>query len=161
MRYGRYHHRLGWILLLMWFLYTVCCPSPSSASTPVLKGVRTVYQNGQWHVVLTGSQAVTYRALKADDPLRLIVDLINTSNKMPPWPFVLNNEVIGTVTVIELVREPQPRTRVEISMTKDAPTKSPAGKKRFGSSLIQLNPKPRPRLVGLSLLLNRWLRNLR
>jgi hypothetical protein len=66
---------------------------------------------------------MTYRALKAVDPLRLTVDLINTLNEMPPWPFVLNNEVIGTVTTLQLVRKPQPRTRVEISLTKDAPHK--------------------------------------
>ena len=124
MRYGRYHLRQSWIILLMWFLCSIGFPSPSSASTPhVLKDVRTVYQNGQWHVVLTGSKAMTYRALKEVDSLRLIVDLINTLNEMPPWPFVLNNEVIGTVTTVQLVREPQPRTRVEISLTKDAPHK--------------------------------------
>ena len=124
MRYGRYHLRQSWIFLLMWFLCSIGCPSPSSASTThVLRDVQMVYQDGQWHVVLTGSQAMTYRALKAFDPPRLIVDLINTLNKMPPWPFVLNNEVIGTVTTVQLVREPQPRTRVDISLTRDAPHK--------------------------------------
>ena len=84
MRYGRYHLRQSWIILLVWFLYSVGCPSLSSASTThVLRDVQMVYQDGQWHVVLTGSQAMTYRALKAFDPPRLIVDLINTLNKMP------------------------------------------------------------------------------
>jgi len=62
-----------------------------------------------------------YGAFRADDPLRLIVDLINTLNEMPSWPFVINNEVIRTVTIAQLVLEPQPRTRVEISLTRDAP----------------------------------------
>lgn len=123
MRYGRHYLRQGWIFLFIWFLYSIACSSPSSASTPhELRDVRTVYQNGQWHVVLTGSEAMTYRTFKADDALglRLIVDLINTLNEMPPWPFVFDNEVSGTVTTAQLVREPQPRTRVEISLTKDA-----------------------------------------
>jgi len=142
MRYGRYHLRQSWIILLVWFFYSIACPSPSSASTPhVLKDVRTVYQNGQWHVVLTGSKAMTYRALKEVDSLRLIVDLINTLNEMPPWPFVLNNEVIGTVTTIQLVREPQPRTRVEISLTRDAPHKITRSGDKIWISFDTTQPK--------------------
>jgi hypothetical protein len=96
-------------------------PSPSSATTPhLLKDVSVVYQDGQWHVVLTGSKALAYRALKVVDPLRLVVDLINTSNKMSPSPLVLNYEVIGTVRAVQLVGEPYPHTRVEISLNKDA-----------------------------------------
>jgi hypothetical protein len=126
----------------MWFLYNIAFPSPSSASTPhVLKDVRTVYQNGQWHVVLTGSETMTYRAVKAVEPLRLIVDLINTLNKMPPWPFVLNNEVIGTVTIAQLVREPQPRTRVEVSLTRDAPYKITRSGEKIWVSFDTTQPK--------------------
>ena len=142
MRYGRYHLRQSWIFLLIWFIYTIGCPSPSSASTPhVLTDVRTVYQNGQWHVVLTGSKAMTYRALKEVDSLRLIVDLINTLNEMPPWPFVLNNEVIGTVTTVQLIREPQPRTRVEISLTRDAPHKITRRGEKIWISFDTTQPK--------------------
>ena len=144
MRYGQHHFRRSWIILLMWFLYTVCCPSPSSASTPhVLKDVRTVYQNGQWHVVLTGSQAMTYRTLKTDDAqgVRLFVDLINTLNEMPPWPFVLNNEVIRTVRAVQLVSEPYPHTRVEIGLTKDAPYKITRSGEKIWISFDTTQPK--------------------
>ncbi|MDH3964701.1 MAG: AMIN domain-containing protein [Deltaproteobacteria bacterium] len=124
MRYGRYHLRQSWIFLLMWFLYSVGCPSPSSASTThLLKDVSVVYQDGQWHVVLTGSKAMTYRALKAFTPLRLVVDLIDTLNEISPSPLVLNYEVIGTVRTVQLAGEPQPRTQVEISLIRDAPHK--------------------------------------
>ena len=124
MRYGRYHLRQNWIFLLMWFLYSVGCPSPSSASTThLLKDVSVVYQDGQWHVVLTGSKAMTYRALKAFTPLRLVVDLIDTLNEISPSPLVLNYEVIGTVRTVQLAGEPQPRTQVEISLIRDAPHK--------------------------------------
>jgi len=121
MRYGRYHLRQSWIILLVWFFYSIACPSPSFASTThVLKDVRVVHQYGQWHVVLTGSKAMTYRALKVVDPLRLIVDLINTLNEMSSRAFALNYEVIGAVRTVQLVREPYPHTRVEIRLTKDA-----------------------------------------
>ena len=126
MRYGRYYLRREWIFLLGWFLYTIGCPSPSSANTPcVLRDVRTVYQNGQWHVVLTGSNAMTYRTFKVVDALgvQLFVDLINTLNEMSPRPFALNYGVIGTVRTLQLAGEPQPRTQVEISLIRDAPHK--------------------------------------
>ena len=144
MRYGRYHLRQSWVILLMWFLYSIGCPSPSFASTPhVLKDVRTVYQNGQWHVVLTGSQAMTYRTLKADDAqgVRLIVDLINTLNEMSSSPLVLNTDVIGAVTTIQLVREPQPRTRVEISLTKDTPYRITRSGEKIWISFDTTQPK--------------------
>jgi hypothetical protein len=84
---------------------------------------------------------MTYRALKEVDSLRLIVDLINTLNEMPPWPFVLNNEVIGTVTTVQLVREPQPRTRVEISLTKDAPHRITRRGEKIWISFDSTQPK--------------------
>jgi hypothetical protein len=84
---------------------------------------------------------MTYRALKEVDSLRLIVDLINTLNEMPPWPFVLNNEVIGTVTTVQLVREPQPRTRVEISLTRDAPHKITRSGDKIWISFDTTQPK--------------------
>jgi hypothetical protein len=86
---------------------------------------------------------MTYRTLKADDALgvRLIVDLINTLNEMPPWPFVLNNEVLGTVTTVQLVREPQPRTRVEISLTRDASYKIIRRGEKIWISFDTIQPK--------------------
>jgi hypothetical protein len=66
---------------------------------------------------------MTYRSFKEVDAqgVRLILDLINTLDEMPPWPFVFDDGVSGTVRIVQLVREPQPRTRVEISLTKDVP----------------------------------------
>jgi len=66
---------------------------------------------------------MTYRALKAFTPLRLVVDLIDTLNEISPSPLVLNYEVIGTVRTVQLAGEPQPRTQVEISLIRDAPHK--------------------------------------
>ena len=145
MRYGRYHLRQSWVFLLMWFLYSIGYPSPSSASTThLLKDVRVVHQDGQWHVVLTGSKAMTYRALKVVDPLRLIVDLINTLTEMSPSPLVLNYEVIGTVTTVQLVREPYPHTRVEIGLTKDASYKITHRGEEIWISFGTTQPKVEP-----------------
>ncbi|MGB6282632.1 MAG: AMIN domain-containing protein [Syntrophobacteria bacterium] len=142
MRYGRYHLRQSWIFLLMWFLYSVGCPSPSSASTThLLKDVSVVYQDGQWHVVLTGSKAMTYRALKAFTPLRLVVDLIDTLNEISPSPLVLNYEVIGTVRTVQLAGEPQPRTQVEISLIRDAPHKITRRGEEIWISFYTTQPK--------------------
>ncbi|HYA02422.1 MAG TPA: AMIN domain-containing protein [Syntrophobacteria bacterium] len=90
-------------------------PSPSPAA---LKEIRVVYQEGLWHVVLTGSQPMTYRALKVGDPLRVLVDLPNTSNGLQS-PLTVNNEVISTVKAAAVVTEPEPLTRVEIGLNRD------------------------------------------
>jgi hypothetical protein len=76
-------------------------------------------EKGEWHVVLTGTKSMTYRALKVDDPLRLVVDLPNTINEMHQTPMAVNDEVIGTVKIAQLVHDPQPLTRVEIGLNKD------------------------------------------
>jgi hypothetical protein len=124
MRCGRYYLRQGYIFLLLWFLGTFAYTPLSTATDPhLLKDVSVVYQDGQWHVVLTGSKAMTYRVLKAFTPLRLVVDLIDTLNEISPSPLVLNYEIIGTVRTVQLAGEPQPRTQVEISLIRDAPHK--------------------------------------
>jgi len=84
---------------------------------------------------------MTYRALKVVDPLRLIVDLINTLNEMSPSPLVLNYEVIDTVRAVQLVREPYPHTRVEIRLTKDAPYKITRREEEIWISFDTTQPK--------------------
>jgi hypothetical protein len=84
MRSDRLHLGQGWILLLVWILSTIGCPTPSGATGP---------QPLRWHVVLAGTRSMTYRAIKVVDPLRLVLDLANTSNEMHPKPLVVDNEV--------------------------------------------------------------------
>jgi len=120
MRYGRCYLRRVWLFLLGLFLYAIACPSPSSATTPhVLRDVRTVYQKGQWHVVLIGSHSMTYKATKTSNPLRLVVDLPNTVSKPLITSPVGDNEVIDTVKSSTIVHGPPPLTRVEIVLKKD------------------------------------------
>ena len=120
MKCGRYFLRRSWIFLLVWVLCTIGCPTPSRA-TPLqaLSEMVVRHEQGQWYVVLTGTRSMTYRAIKTGDPLRLVVDLPNTSNEMHPKPMVVNDEVIGTIRIVQLVHDPQPLTRVEIGLKKD------------------------------------------
>lgn len=110
----------SWFFLLMWPLWIITCSTLAAAAAPeVLSDIRVVYEKGQWHVALTGPQSVSYRAIMVVDPLRLVVDLPNTSNEMHPKPFTVDNEVIGTIKTAELVHEPQPLTRVEIGLNQN------------------------------------------
>jgi hypothetical protein len=84
---------------------------------------------------------MTYRALKAFTPLRLVVDLIDTLNEIPPSPLVLNYEVIGTVRTVQLTGEPQPRTQVEISLIRDAPHKITRRAEEIWISFDTIQPK--------------------
>ena len=120
MRYGLRYLRRKWILLLGCVLYTMVCSIPSFANTPhLLKDVRMVYQNGQWHVVLTGSVSMPYKVIKATDPLRVVVDLPNTLSKTAIKSSVKENEVISTIKTVQFGLQTQPLARVEIGLRKD------------------------------------------
>lgn len=107
----------SWISLLVWLLWVISNSNLAAAAAPeVLSEITVAHEKGQWHVVLTGLQFVSYRAIKVQNPLRLVVDLPNTLNEMHPQPFIVDNEVIGTIITAELIREPQPLTRVEIGL---------------------------------------------
>ena len=121
MRSDRLYLGQSWILLLVWILSTIGCPTPSGATGPQpLSEITVVYEKDRWHVVLAGTRSMTYRAIKVVDPLRLVLDLANTSNEMHPKPLVVDNEVIGTIKTAQIVHEPQPLTRVEIGLNQNA-----------------------------------------
>jgi hypothetical protein len=113
----KYFLKQSWISLLVWLLWVISNSNLAAAAAPdVLSEITVAHEKGQWHVVLTGPQSVSYRAIKVLNPLRLVVDLPNTLNEMHPQPFIVDNEVIGTIKTAELIREPQPLTRVEIGL---------------------------------------------
>jgi hypothetical protein len=89
-------------------------PPPAS-----LTEIRVLYQEGLWHLVLSGSEPMAYRAIKLSDPLRLLIDLPNTANTSVQSPITVNNELISTIKAATLVREPQPLTRIEIGLNRD------------------------------------------
>jgi len=121
MRCGRYYLRLIWISLLVWIVCVIGCPTPSAATNPhELKDVWVIHQGGQWHVVLIGPESMTYKATKASDPPRVVVDLPNTVSKPTITSPIRENEVIGRVKTSTVVHDPQPLTRVEIGLNLDA-----------------------------------------
>ncbi len=93
---------------------------PPRPSPTTLKEIRVLYQEGLWHVVLTGSQPMTYRAIKVGDPLRVLVDLPNTANGSQ-GPLTVNNEIISTIKAATVVADPEFLTRVEIGLNRDTP----------------------------------------
>ena len=92
---------------------------PSAPLPAALTEIRVLYQEGLWHVVLSGSEPMTYRAIKVSDPLRLLIDLPNTANTSIQSPVTVNNEVISTIKAATILRVPQPLTRIEIGLNRD------------------------------------------
>jgi hypothetical protein len=92
---------------------------PAAPPPAALKEIRVLYQDGLWHVVLNGSEAMTYRAIKLSDPLRLLIDLPNTANTSVQSSVTVNNEVISTIKAATIVSDPQPLTRIEIGLNRD------------------------------------------
>ena len=72
-------------------------------------------------IYLVGSNAMTYTAFKAIDPLRLVLDLPNTESEISSSPLAVENEIIGKIETMMLAQEPQPMTRVEIGLNKETP----------------------------------------
>ena len=125
--------RLACTFLLLWVLSTlhaaalhgapanskILVKEPAAPPPAALTEVRVLYQEGLWHVVLSGSEPMTYRAIKLSDPLRLLIDLPNTANTSVQSPVTVNNEVMSTIKVATIVRDPQPLTRIEIGLNRD------------------------------------------
>ena len=157
MIFGRYYLRRGWILFLVWILSTIGFPIPSAATGPQpLSEITVVYEKTQWHVVLTGTRYMTYRAIKVSNPFRLVLDLPNTLNEMHPKPLVVDNEVIGTIKIAQIVHEPEPLTRVEIGLNLNASYKITRQEERIWISFntarhatkvepIQIEPAVKPK----------------
>lgn len=131
MRCGQHDFRHRWILFSILCIIVL---SPHSAAVSAsqgigeersattsheLKNIRVVFQDGAWHVVLSGPESMTYRAIKTVDPLRLVLDLSNAVGWTVPTPLVVENEIIGTIETKVLMLDPQPLTRVEIGMNRD------------------------------------------
>ena len=106
-------------ILAMFFCAFVYATSTTPTEPHVLKDVRIFSHSGQWHVVLIGSQSMTYKATKTSNPRRVVVDLPNTVSKPLITSPVGDNEIIDTVKSSTVVHGPPPLTRVEIVLKKD------------------------------------------
>ena len=150
MRCGRRYPRPEWVFLLGCLLYTMFCPIPSFANTPhLLKDVRMVYQNGQWHVVLTGSASMPYKVIKATDPLRVVVDLPNTLSKTAITSSVKENEVVSTIKTVQFGPQTQPLARVEIGLRKDTSYRINKVQEKIWVSFGAAEPAPKDKPVNV------------
>jgi hypothetical protein len=136
MRHVRYPLTKGWVLLLIFLIWTLCAVGhgiPNSSLTLAsgiteektdtdpseLRIIQVIYQDEQWHVVLNGSESMTYKASKALDPLRLTVDLPNTVIRPEVLPRHKENEIIGRITAVVIISGCKPLTQIEIDLNRD------------------------------------------
>ncbi|MDH3800862.1 MAG: AMIN domain-containing protein [Deltaproteobacteria bacterium] len=120
MRCGRYYLGQGYIFLLLWFLGTFAYTPLSTATDPdVVKDVRVVHQDGQWHVVITGSESMIYKETKTIEPLQLVLNLPNTVLRPDALPRNPENEIIGRITGSISIDGPQLLTQIEIVLNRD------------------------------------------
>jgi type IV pilus assembly protein PilQ len=122
-----------YIGLLVLIFYAFGCATKSSApptsqadvgeiasgEIQQLRDIQVVDQDTSLDVLLLGSDAMTYTAFKAIDPLRLVLDLPNTESEVVSSPFAVENEIIGKIETMTLAQEPQPLTRVEIALNQE------------------------------------------
>jgi type IV pilus assembly protein PilQ len=92
---------------------------PPSPAPQELREIRLAEDQGSWNVVLAGSGAMGYTAFKAIDPLRLVVDLVNTQAKGVPSPLLVERGVVDKIETAVISSNPQPLTRVEIGLKQE------------------------------------------
>ena len=120
MRSWRYYLGQGYMFLLLWLLGTFAyIPLSTATDLHVLKDVRVLHQDGQWHVVLTGSKAMTYRATKTIEPLQLVLNLPNTVVRPDALHRNQENEIIGRIRSSMSIDGPRLLTQIEIVMNRD------------------------------------------
>ena len=120
MRSGRYYLGQGYIFLLLWFLGTFAyIPLSTATDLHVLKDVRVLHQDGQWHVVLTGSESMIYKEKKTIKPLQLVLNLPNTVLRPDALPRNEENEIIGRITCSMSIDGPRLLTQIEIVLNRD------------------------------------------
>jgi hypothetical protein len=116
----RFHLKKKWVLLLFIAILATCDSARSATATPqVLKNVRLVYQNDNWHVVLKGSEFMTCRAVTVDNPLRLLIHMSNTLSQSATYSRIFENEIIGHIKTTVFFRDSQPNSWVEVGLRKD------------------------------------------
>jgi hypothetical protein len=106
-------------IMALFFSALVSATSTANTDPYVLRNLRVVSQSGQWHVVLIGSQPMTYKATKTSNPLGVVIDLPDTVSKPLIASPVGDNEIIDTVKSSTVVHGPPPMARVEIVLKKD------------------------------------------
>jgi hypothetical protein len=82
---------------------------------------------------------MTLEAFKVSEPLRLVVNLPNTVNKTDEKVLIPKNEIIDRIATSMPPQNPQPFTRVEIILSRDA---SYEIKQLRGYTWIRLAPPP-------------------
>ena len=122
MRSERYYLGQGYIFLLLWFLGTFAyTPLSTATDSHVLKDVRVLHQDGQWHVVLTGSESMIYKETKTFKPLELVLTLPNTVIRPDALHRNEENEIIGRITCSMTIVGPRLFTLIEIGLNRDIP----------------------------------------
>ena len=121
-RRRKFYLKKGCLFLLFFALLAICDSAPSAAATPqVLKNVRLVYQNDNWHVVLKGSEFMTYKAVKMDNPSRLLIHMSNTLSQSVTYRRIFENEIIDYIKTTVFYRNSQPNSWLEVRLKKDIP----------------------------------------
>ena len=136
MRRRPYHNRQGYVLPLVFLVCifsTFGCAGPTvppptaerdakevtSVTHHALKDIRVVDLEVHLDLVPSDTRDVYYSAFKSTDPLRLVLDLPNTTNETVPSTLVVENEIVGKIETLTLGDESRPFTRVEIGLNQD------------------------------------------
>ena len=137
MRHLRYH--LGQVygfplIILFWIVWTPGCATPphTPAVYIVLKDIRVVDTEVHFELARSGTQDLSYTAIRSVDPLRLVLRFFDTLAWDVSSPMNVENETIDKIEIITLVNNnSQILTRIEIALKQDARTRLVQGPEKI------------------------------
>ena len=129
----RKRHILQLILIMVWVSCVFGCAVPTIVPQPpekeveetikpahhILKNIQVDGINIHFDIVRSGTRDIQYKALRAIDPPRLVVELADTVAEDVPSPMVAGIEIIEKIETTTHDNEFGPLTRVEIGLNQD------------------------------------------
>ena len=110
------------LIIFVWIVWTPGCATlpDTSAGFIVIKDIRVVDMEVHFELARSGTQDLSYTAIRSVDPLRLVLRFFDTLGWDVSSPMTVENETIGKIEIITLVdNNSQILTRIEIALKQD------------------------------------------
>ena len=111
------------LIILFWIVWTPGCATPPDTPNAyiVLKDIRVVDTEVYFELARSGTQDLSYTALRSVDPLRLVLTFFDTLAWDVSSPMTVTNETIDKIEIITLInKNSQILTRIEIALKQDS-----------------------------------------
>ena len=129
----------SFLIILFWIVWTPGCTTlPDSPGVYiVLKDIRVVDTEVHFALVRSGTQDLSYTAIRSVDPLRLVLGFFDTLGWNVSSPMTVENETIDKIEIKTLVNNnARILTRVVIALKQDTGFSIDVGREKIRLSFL-------------------------